>query len=138
MFFSLMGGDAPLGLDNLAHKWHNVLLYAFSSQSEPGEGLGMESRNDFNRSVLAGQTPVAEIAQMLYDQPWLLPAGRDLFSHVQGEILHPSPQRPALWAWPERGSIGMRLDYLGKIFIQFRMLRCLDTFVIHGGYLNPG
>ncbi|KAK9533172.1 hypothetical protein VZT92_008319 [Zoarces viviparus] len=46
---------------------------------------------------------VAEIIQLLADEPWPLPIRRDLLSQAGGEIYHPHPDRIALWAWPVRG-----------------------------------
>ncbi|KAL1276514.1 hypothetical protein QQF64_036137 [Cirrhinus molitorella] len=50
-----------------------------------------------------GQLWLAEIMQLLVDQPWSLPLRRDLLSQARREIFHPAPDKVALWAWPVRG-----------------------------------
>lgn len=42
---------------------------------------------------------LAEITQLHYREPWPMLLRRDLLSQARGEILHPHPERLALWAW---------------------------------------
>ncbi|XP_038147769.1 uncharacterized protein LOC119787801 [Cyprinodon tularosa] len=106
-FFSLTGEGAPLGLDALAHKWPQALLYAFPPLELITPTL---ARVRAGKHVLiliaprwAGKHWLAEIFQSLYGEPWRLPLRRDLLTQARGEIFHPHPERLALWAWPVRG-----------------------------------
>ncbi|XP_038158400.1 uncharacterized protein LOC119794765 [Cyprinodon tularosa] len=106
-FFSLTREGAPLGLDALAHKWPQALLYAFPPLELITPTL---ARVRAGKHVLiliaprwAGKHWLAEIFQSLYGEPWRLPLRRDLLTQARGEIFHPHPERLALWAWPVRG-----------------------------------
>ncbi len=99
---SLAVDDAPLGVDTLAHEWPDALLYAFPSLSLIELILRRVRECGHTMILIAPYWPgrlwVAEIAQLLCDQPWPLPARSDLLSQVRGEIFHPSPQKLSLWA----------------------------------------
>ena len=104
LFFS-MRGQAPLGLDAMAHAWPRELLYAFPPLELVHPTL--------ERTRLQGLTVLlvapawgswrSEIAPLLYDRPWPLPLRRDLLQQARGEIFHPSPADLDLWVWPVRG-----------------------------------
>lgn len=103
-FFS-MSGQAPLGLDALAHPWPRGLLYAFPPLSLI---LPTLERVRTRRLSLILVAPAwgswrSEIVPLLCDQPWQLPLRRDLLSQARGEIFHPRPEDLDLWAWPVRG-----------------------------------
>merc|ERR1712082_258124 len=89
-FFS-MSGQAPLGLDALAHPWPRGLLYAFPLLSLI---LPTLERVRTRRLSLILVAPAwgswrSEIVPLLCDQPWQLPLRRDLLSQARGEIFHP-------------------------------------------------
>ncbi|XP_075948231.1 uncharacterized protein LOC142950206 [Anarhichas minor] len=106
-FFSLSDVNAPLGVDALAHSWPNMLLYAFPPLSLISPTLTRVREQGLSLILIAPRWPskhwVAEIIQLLADEPWPLPIRRDLLSQAGGEIYHPHPDRIALWAWPVRG-----------------------------------
>lgn len=107
LFFSLTGQSAPMGLDALAHEWPRVLLYAFPPLELITPTLARVRERGLTLILIAprwqGKHWLAEIFQLLYDQPWRLPLRRDLLTQACGEIFHPHPERMALWAWPVRG-----------------------------------
>ena len=107
LFFSLSDKNAPLGMDALAHSWPNVLLYAFPPLSLISPTLDRVREQGLSLILIAPRWPskhwVAEIIQLLTNEPWPLPIRRDLLSQAGGEIYHPHPDRIALWAWPVRG-----------------------------------
>ena len=109
LYFSLADGNAPLGVDALAHQWPNVLLYAFPPLSLISPTLARVREMGLSLILIAPRWPsrpwVAEIVQLLSGQPWPLPPRRDLLSQAGGEIYHPHPDRIALWAWPVKGGI---------------------------------
>ncbi len=107
LYFSLKEEDAPLGVDELAHPWPNVLLYAFPPLSLISPTLSRVRDQGLSLILIApwwqSKHWIAEIVQLLSDQPWPLPLCRDLLSQARGEIYHPHPEQLALWAWPVRG-----------------------------------
>ncbi|KAL6467752.1 hypothetical protein MHYP_G00234290 [Metynnis hypsauchen] len=109
LYFSLLDGNAPLGVDALAHPWPNLLLYAFPPLSLISPTLVRVRDQGLSLILIAPHWPskhwVAEIVQLLAGQPWPLPPRRDLLSQAGGEIYHPHPDSMALWAWPVRGGI---------------------------------
>lgn len=109
LFFSLSDADAPLGVDALAHPWPKTLLYAFPPLSLISPTLIRVRDQGLSLILIAPRWPskhwIAEIIQLLVDEPWPLPIHRDLLSQARGEIYHPHPEQVALWAWPVRGGI---------------------------------
>ncbi|XP_060750593.1 uncharacterized protein LOC132862550 [Tachysurus vachellii] len=109
LYFSLVDANAPLGVDALAHRWPDVLLYAFPPLSLISPTLARVRERCLSLILVAPRWPsrhwVAEIVQLLSGQPWPLPPRRDLLSQAGGEIYHPHPDMLALWAWPVRGGI---------------------------------
>lgn len=107
LFFSLTDQSAPMGLDAMAHEWPRVLLYAFPPLELITPTLARVRERNLTLILIAprwqGKHWLAEIFQLLYDQPWRLPLRRDLLTQARGEIFHPHPERMALWAWPVRG-----------------------------------
>ncbi|XP_040915373.1 uncharacterized protein LOC121195777 [Toxotes jaculatrix] len=107
LFFSLSDASAPLGVDALAHPWPNVLLYAFPPLSMVSPTLARVREQKLSLILVAPRWPskhwIAEIMQLLVDEPWPLPIRRDLLSQARGEIYHPHPDRLSLWVWPVRG-----------------------------------
>ncbi|XP_034564504.1 uncharacterized protein LOC117830473 [Notolabrus celidotus] len=107
LYFSLSEVNAPLGMDALAHPWPDVLLYAFPPLSLISPTLARVRQQSLSLILIAPQWTskhwVAEITQILADEPWPLPIRRDLLTQAHGEIYHPHPDRIALWAWPVRG-----------------------------------
>ncbi|XP_041840350.1 uncharacterized protein LOC121639256 [Melanotaenia boesemani] len=107
LFFSLSDVSAPLGVDVLAHQWPDVLLYAFPPLSLISPTLARVREQGLTLILVAPRWPskhwIAEIIQLLADEPWPLPIRRDLLSQARGEIYHPHPDRLSLWAWPVRG-----------------------------------
>lgn len=69
LFFSLVGNDAPLGVDALAHEWPDVLLYAFPPLSLIEQTLRRVRERKHVMILIAPYWPgrlwVAEIAQLL-------------------------------------------------------------------------
>ena len=104
MFFSIQGTPS-LGLDALAHKWPQDLLYAFP----PLELIPptLERTRTQNLKILlvapAWGTWRSLIAPLLYAQPWPLPPLRDLLTQAGNEIFHPNPESLDLWVWPVWG-----------------------------------
>ena len=96
-----------MGIDVLAHEWPQVLLYAFPPLALIPPTLARVRERGLSLILIAPYWPgkhwLADIIQLLYDQPWPLPLRRDLLSQAHGEIFHPHPERLALWAWPVRG-----------------------------------
>ncbi|XP_076155099.1 uncharacterized protein LOC143138537 [Alosa pseudoharengus] len=107
LFFSLKDADAPLGVDALTQPWPNALLYAFPPLSLISPALARVREHGLSLLLIAPNWPgrlwLAEISQMLAGEPWPLPLRRDLLSQAQGQILHPRPDRLALWVWPVSG-----------------------------------
>ncbi|KAK7884107.1 hypothetical protein WMY93_027230 [Mugilogobius chulae] len=109
LFFSLTDRNAPLGVDALAHPWPGVLLYAFPPISLISPTLARVREQGLSLILIAprwlSKPWMAEIVQLLWDEPWPLPLRRDLLSQAGGEIYHPHPDRVALWAWPVRDGL---------------------------------
>ncbi|XP_034567334.1 uncharacterized protein LOC117832353 [Notolabrus celidotus] len=107
LYFSLSEVNASLGMDALAHPWPDVLLYAFPPLSLISPTLARVRQQSLSLILIAPQWTlkhwVAEITQILADEPWPLPIRRDILTQAHGEIYHPHPDRIALWAWPVRG-----------------------------------
>ncbi|KAL6475051.1 hypothetical protein MHYP_G00160910 [Metynnis hypsauchen] len=84
LYFSLLDGNAPLGVDALAHPWPNILLYAFPPLSLISPTLVRVRDQGLSLILIAPHWPskhwVAEIVQLLAGQPWPLPPRRDLLS----------------------------------------------------------
>ena len=112
MYFSLLDGNAPLGIDALAHPWPKVLLYAFPPLCLILPTLARVREQGLTLILIAPRwhkAPwLAEIFRLLYTQPMMLPLRSDLLSQANGEIHHNHPDRVALWAWPVRGAISPR------------------------------
>ncbi|CAL9694240.1 unnamed protein product [Knipowitschia caucasica] len=104
LFFSLGDANASLGVDALAHPWPTVLLYAFPPISLISPTLARVREQRLSLILIApcwlSKPWMAEIVQLLWDNPWPLPLRRDLLCQAGGEIFHPHPDRVALWAWP--------------------------------------
>ncbi|XP_036007387.1 uncharacterized protein LOC118567149 [Fundulus heteroclitus] len=107
MFFSLHDRNSPLGVDALAHPWPRTLLYEFPPIALISPTLARVRAESLTMILIAPNWPakhwLAEITQLLWQEPWPLPARRDLLSQARGQIFHPHPERLALWAWPVSG-----------------------------------
>nr|XP_055040043.1 uncharacterized protein LOC129427314 [Misgurnus anguillicaudatus] len=107
LYFSLARDGAPMGVDALAHPWPKALLYAFPPLSLIVPTLRRIREHGHSVILIAPRWPgriwLAEIMQLLCDQPWPLPLRRDLLSQARGEIFHPAPDKIALWAWHVKG-----------------------------------
>ena len=104
LFFSI-AGSAPLGLDALAHRWPQGLLYAFPPLSLILPTLERVRTQSLSMILVAPGWGCwrSDIVPLLFDRPWRLPLRRDLLSQAGGEIFHPRPEDLDLWAWPVRG-----------------------------------
>ena len=104
LFFSL-GGETPLGLDALAHRWPRTLLYAFPPLSLILPTLNRVRTQGLSLLLIAPAWGSwrSEITPLLCGQPWRLPLRVDLLTQARREIFHPRPQALDLWAWPVRG-----------------------------------
>lgn len=117
LFFSLVGEDALLGVDALAHPWPNVLLYAFPPLSLIGSKF--QRVREFKHALIMiapfwpGKLWVAEIIPLLYDQP------------------SPVAQRPSF----SGQDVGKRtLGYLrkpGSLITEVRYLTTLPSLQLH-------
>ena len=104
LFFSIRG-TPPLGLDALAHKWPQELLYAFPPLELIPPTLERIRLHNLKALLIAPAWGawMSAIAPLLYDQPWPLPPLRDLLRQARNEIFHPTPQSLDLWVWPVWG-----------------------------------
>lgn len=74
LLFFVLAGDAPLGVDGLAHPWPRVMLYTFPPLSLILPTLVRVREEGSSSILLAPQWPgklwVAEIILLLYDESW--------------------------------------------------------------------
>ncbi len=107
LFFSQARDGTPMGVDALAHPWPNIQLYAFPLLSLIIPTLRRVRECGHSVILIAPNWPgklwLAEIMQLLVNQPWPLPLRRDFLSQARREIFYPALDKVALWAWPVRG-----------------------------------
>lgn len=107
LWFSLMDGDAPLGMDALVHDWPRALMYAFPLKALIPAVLERVESGGFELIQIAPRCPdrewFPELIALLPCKPWRLPVRQDLLSQARREIWHPTPERWLLAAWPLKG-----------------------------------
>ena len=86
LFFSLHDRNPPLGVDALAHHWPHTLLYAFPPIALISPTLARVQAEGHTMILIAPNWPakhwLAEITQLLWQEPWSLPVRRDLLSQA--------------------------------------------------------
>ena len=100
-------GRSPLGIDAMAHRWLQGLLYAFPPFVLLHPLLQRVQVEEVSLILVAPNWPqmtwFSAIAPLLQGQPWELPGQRDLLSQAHRTHFHPFPQGLRLWAWALRG-----------------------------------
>lgn len=117
LWFSLMEGDSPLGLDALAHSWPRTLLYAFPPIPLIFPTL-LRVLQEGHRLILVapywpGRIWFPLLHSLCCSPPSRLPSRRDLLSQLGGRLLHPNPARLQLWVWPLQGRGFCSLNMVG-------------------------
>lgn len=92
LFYSLLGTDAPLGVDVLVYAWPRVLLYAFPPLTLIPPTLAR--MREYGHDLI-----LAEIFRLMCAHPLC----RDLLLQGRGSVFRPHLERLALWAWPLSG-----------------------------------
>ncbi len=101
-------------MDELAHEWPSLPLYAFLPIALLPQVL-RRVRERWHKLLLIAplwrnQLWVSELFQLLTADPWPIPLRQDLLSQANGTIWHPRPELWALHVWPLDGSLSASLS----------------------------
>ena len=108
LWYSIAGPAGTLGVDGLANRWPQGLLYAFPPFPLIPAVLAkvemMEARLLLVAPAWPHQPWMATLQRLLAGTPWCLPVRPDMLSQARGELWHQNPGVYKLHVWPLDGS----------------------------------
>ncbi|XP_056260073.1 uncharacterized protein LOC130186807 [Seriola aureovittata] len=108
LWYSIAGPVGTFGVDAIAHKWPQGLLYAFPPFPLIPVVLARVEMMDARVLLVAPNWPhqpwMATLQRLLAGTPWCLPVRPDMLSQARGELWHRNPGVYRLHAWPLDGS----------------------------------